>query len=74
MLLASIHPTDGIAAHVGSGSVQQGGVMAEPADDGKEATHPAVCARASDKSQGKEDKMPISRRIGDIRATRYRQP
>ena len=35
MTLTSIHPTGGIAAHVGNGSVQKRGVMVEPADDRK---------------------------------------
>ena len=52
MTLASIHPT-GIAAHVESGSVQKGEVMAEPGDDGNEARHPTIHTRASDKSQGR---------------------
>lgn len=60
MTLASIHPTSDIAAHVGNGSVQKGEVIARPANDGNEARHPAICARASDKSQGREDRISIT--------------
>ena len=60
MTLASIHLTSDIAAHVGNGSVQKGEVIAGPANDGNEARHPAICARASDKSQGREDRISIT--------------
>lgn len=60
MTLASIHPTSDIAAHVGNGSVQKGEVIAGPANAGNEARHPAICARASDKSQGREYRISIT--------------
>lgn len=60
MTLASVHPTSDIAAHVESGAVQKGEVMAGSADDGNKARHPAICTRASDKSQGREDRISIT--------------
>lgn len=69
MTLALSHPTSDIAAHVESGAVQKGEVRAGPADDGNEARHPTICAHMSDKSQGREDRISISKPTGNMRVT-----